>query len=144
MVSISSYLSEHSNKVGVDLDSPTEFELLKSYFNAKNMFPGKKIRLYISSGGDGIHIEVCGVKSNLTIRRILGDCMDRMSYSEFRSKNKDNVELFVFGDAPADDVLFTIKSKISMRKVNGKTKDIIRRQNRIEIDEKSIICMRFW
>lgn len=144
MVSISTYLAQHSNKVGVDLDSPSEFELLKSYFNAKYAFPGKKIRLYVSSGGDGIHIEVYGVKSNLTIRRCLGDCVDRMSYSELRSKNKDNVESFVYGDPDADDVLFTIKSKISMRRIDGKMKQVVKRQNRIEIDEKSLICRRFW
>jgi len=144
MVSISSYLTKHSNKVGVDLDSPTEFELLKSYFNAKNMFPGKKIKLYISSGGEGVHIEVYGVKSNLTIRRILCDCDDRMSYSESRSKNRDNVESFIYGDPEADDILFTIKSKLSMKRVNGMMKQVIRRQNRVEIDEGNLLAKRFW
>lgn len=144
MVSISSYLAQNSNKVGIDLDSVSEFKLLKSYFNAKNMFPGKKIRLYISSGGEGYHIEIYGVKSNLTIRRCLGDCADRMSYSELRSKNKDNVESFVYGEPQADDVLFAIKSKLSMRRMNGKIKDVIKRQNRIEIDEGNLLAKRFW
>lgn len=144
MVNISTFLSEHSNKIGIDLDSPTQFELLKSYFNAKNMFPGKKIRLYISSGGDGVHIEIYGVTSNLTIRRCLGDCADRMSYSELRSKNKDNINSFIYGDPGADDVLFTIKSKLSMRRVNGMMKQVIKRQNRIEIDEGNLLARRFW
>ncbi len=144
MVSVSSFLSEHSNKVGVDLDSPSEFRLLMAYFNARYMFPDKKIRLYTSSGGEGYHIEVYGIKSNLTVRRILGDCDDRIMYSEIRSKNRDNVESFIFGDPQADDVLFTIKSKISMRRVNGMMKQIIRRQNRIEIDEGNLLARRFW
>lgn len=143
-MNISSYLSENSNKIGVDLDSPSELRILMTYFNAKYMFPNNKMRLYISSGGDGYHIEVYGVKSNITIRRCLGDCNDRINYSEMRSKNKDNIDSFIYGDPAADDVLFTIKSKLSTRRINGKMKSIIKRQNRIEIDEKSIIARRFW
>lgn len=144
MVSISSYLAKNSNKVGIDLDSPSQLRLLMTYFNAKYMFPNYKVRLYVSSGGEGYHLEVYGVKSNLTIRRTLSDCNDRISYSELRSKNKGNIESFACGIPLADDVLFTIKSKISMRRISGMMKQVIKRQNRVEIDEKSIIARRFW
>ncbi len=138
---VAQFLIDNSNKLGIDLDSVSRLRLLISYFNARYMFPDKKIRVFRSSGGNGYHIEVFGVKSTLRVRRTLGDCQDRMMYSEFRSKNKDNQEEFVIGDPVVDDVLFTVKT---MKYVNRRGENVVKRQMRKQIDERSIIAQDFW
>ena len=79
-----------------------------SYFNDKDMFPGKESKGFRSSSCDGYHIEIIGVRSVLSVRRTLGDCHDRMMYSELRSKNENNQEEFDYGDLRVDDVLFAM------------------------------------
>ncbi len=139
---VSHFLVKNSNKLGIDLDSPTRLQLLRSYFNAKYMFPDKEIKVFRSSGGDGYHIEIWGVKSTLSIRRTLGDCIDRMMYSEIRSMTKDNKEEFVFDNPYVDDVMFAIKTRKVKRYKTGEV--IVKRQMRIEIDQRSLIAQDFW
>ena len=139
---VADFLINNTDKLGIDLDSPSELRFLMAYFNTCYMFPDKEIRVFRSSGGDGYHIEVMGVKSVLSVRRTLGDCHDRMIYSEIRSKNKDNQEEFAVGDPVVDDVLFAIKT---LKVCNWKTGvERVYRRARIPIDDKSIIAQRFW
>ena len=138
---VAEFLIKSSNRLGIDLDECSELEMLKAYFNTKYMFPDKTVKVFQSSGGDGYHIRVHGVKSRLSIRRTLGDCRMRMEYSEMRSKNKDNKELFVFSDPLVDDVMFSFKTKHVMK--DGKIVKT-QRQKVVEIDEHYIIAQRFW
>lgn len=139
---VADFLINETYKLGIDLDDPSELRFLMSYFNAKYIFPGNKINVFRSSSGSGYHIEVVGVKSVLSVRRTLGDCHDRIMYSEIRSKNKDNQEEFAFGDPVVDDVLFAIKT---LKLSNCKTGiEKVYRRARVSIDEKSIIAQGFW
>lgn len=141
---VTDFLIKNGNKLGIDLDEPSEFEFLKSYFNAKYMFTNNEIKVFQSSSGDGYHIVIYGIKSRLSIRRTLCDCHDRMMYSEMRSKDSKNKEEFTIGDPLVDDVLFAFKTAKYKYKRNGKRIKITRRRNRVELDEKSVICKRFW
>ena len=139
---VSDFLIRNSDKLGIDLDDPSELRFLMSYFNTCYMFPDKEIKVYISSGGSGYHIEVIGVRSRLSVRRTLGDCHDRMMYSETRSKNKDNQEEFAYGDPFVDDVLFAMKT-LKVRNWKTGTERVYRRA-RVPMDAKSVICQGFW
>jgi len=142
MGKVAEFLINETDKLGIDLDEPSELQFLTSYFNACYMFPDKEIRVFRSSSGDGYHIEIIGVRSLLSVRRTLGDCHDRMMYSELRSKNKDNQEEFAYGDPYVDDVLFAMKT---LKVCNWKTgTERIYRRARVPVDDKSIICQGFW
>lgn len=139
---VADFLINDTDKLGIDLDEPSELRFLMSYFNARYMFPNNEIKVFRSSSGTGYHIEVLGVKSVLSIRRTLGDCHDRMMYSELRSKNKSNQEEFAYGDPFVDDVLFAIKT---LKVRNWKTGvERVYRRARVPLDDKSVICQRFW
>ena len=105
------------NHIGIDLDSKDQFNLLKTFFNARYMFPDKEIRVYETRSG--YHIEILGVKSNLTARRTLGDDPYRLWFSEERMR--------IFGKE-FDDVLFNVK--------NGHKRDDI-------TDEINMLCGAF-
>ena len=137
---VAKFLIENDCKTGIDLDDVSELEFLKTYFNAKYMFPDKEIRVYQSSGGKGYHIEIIGVKSRLSTRRILGDCEGRIKYSILRSSSVHGYDAISVGDPVMDDVMFSCKTKIidyhNLRRVY--------RQQRVAIDERSVICQGFW
>lgn len=139
--SVRSFLINNSNRLGIDLDDASEFEFLKSLYNARYMFPNAEIKVYRSSGGHGYHIEVIGVKSTLTARRTLGDCVGRMEFSEKRSITADTAEEFVIGNPVVDDILFAVKTR-KYRLRNGR--EVIRRQVRKPMDYKSILSLPFW
>jgi hypothetical protein len=139
---VAGYLINNTDKLGIDLDEPSELRFLMSYFNAKYMFPDREIKVFRSSSGDGYHIEIIGVRSVLSVRRTLGDCHDRMMYSELRSKNEDNQEEFAYGDPFVDDVLFAMKT-LKVRNWKTGTERVYRRA-RVPLDEKSVICQGFW
>lgn len=139
--SVRSFLINNSNRLGIDLDDASEFKFLKTYYNAINMFPEADIQVYKSSGGQGYHIEIIGVKSTLTARRILGDCAGRMEFSEKRSKTKENADEFVIGNPAVDDILFAVKTR-KFRLRSGR--EVICRQVRKPMDYKSILSLPFW
>lgn len=101
-------------KLGIDLDTKNQFKLLKTYFNAKWIFKGKKIWVYETK--KGYHIKV-DVPTNVHHRCGLGDDPNRIYLSELRG----GVEF-------ADDVLFDVK--------NGYEAELI--------DEKSLLSLPFW
>ncbi len=84
----------------VDLDTHNQFQLLKTYFNAKwlasNINKKADVKVYITK--HGFHIRVKGVKTNIHHRCGLGDDKERIYLSEIRG-----------GVDYADDVLFNIK-----------------------------------
>ena len=135
MSKMTEFLINHSNKTGIDLDSPSEFELMKAYFNAKHMFPDKQIKVFISSGGNGYHIEIHGVKSRLSVRRALCDCVGRMDCSESRTRNNINGDEFAVGDPLVDDILFGLKI------INFS--NIHKVQKRVEISEHYLLAERW-
>lgn len=103
-------LIETSNRIGVDIDNTNYFNMLKTYYNAKYMFPDKEVRVYRSSSGNGFHIEVIGVPSTLVPRLTLGDCRNRVGYSVQRSLTSETAEEFAVGNPRLDDILFTTKT----------------------------------
>jgi len=127
---VAQFLIQHSNKVGVDLDSPSQFQLLKTYFNTRYMFPDKEIEIYRSANGEGYHIIVYGVKSTLKVREMLGDCSDRMRYSEKRSG------IIETGDEVVDDVMFDTKMYHRCR--------ITKMRHRERISEWNLTRAGFW
>ena len=137
---VAEFLINNDSKTGIDLDDVSEFEFLKTYFNAKYMFLNNEIRVYQSSGGSGYHIEIIGVKSKLSVRRTLCDCKDRIWYSILRSSSIYGFDKLSIGDPIVDDVMFTFKTK----KIDCQNLQRVYRQQRVEIDERSIICQGFW
>lgn len=69
------------NRVGIDIDSNNMFNLLKTYFNAKRF---GEVGVYKTNGGFHIHINMPNRTKpmNLHIRRILGDCKNRLIIDE--------------------------------------------------------------
>jgi hypothetical protein len=69
----------------VDLDTPTEFDLLKTYLNAKGLF-GKNVKA--KQTGHGYHLRIyqqcASIEKNLDIRRSLGDDPNRIGFDEER------------------------------------------------------------
>lgn len=137
---VAKYLIENDCKTGIDLDGVSELEFLKTYFNAKYMFPDKEIRVYQSSGGHGYHIEIFGVKSRLSTRRMLGDCEGRIRYSILRSSSICGYDEISAGDPVVDDVMFSCKTKV----VDHRNLRRTYRQQRVRLDERSIISQGFW
>ena len=74
------------DRTGVDLDKPSQLQLLKSYFNAKHFFPHSRIE--VTETGHGNHIRIhhkCpSIEKNLDIRRNLGDDPNRLMFDENR------------------------------------------------------------
>jgi hypothetical protein len=73
-------------RVGVDLDHPSQLQLLKSYFNAKAFFLHSQIE--VTETGHGFHIRIyhaCpSIEKNLDARRNLGDDPNRLMFDENR------------------------------------------------------------
>lgn len=130
---VAEYLISNGNKLGVDLDDVTEFQLLKAFFNAKYLFPDKVVRVFRSSNGKGYHVIVYGVKSTLKVREMLCDCEQRREYSEFRS----GLRGMVTGDEVVDDVMFGYKF------IHTKSGELIERK-RDEISEWNLMRRRQW
>jgi len=86
---ITRYLKDHCC-LGVDLDRPSQFQLLKTYFNAKLLGDVKVFRT-----GKGYHIKVVNVKTDIHLRAGLCDDKERLWLSEVRG---------------GDDVVFDWKS----------------------------------
>jgi hypothetical protein len=104
-------------RLTVDLDNPSELQLLKTYFNCKRY---GIVEVCISSGGKGYHMIVSGLKLTLKqvieLRRTLGDDENRIFFDEMGLTYKPK------------QVLFTGKGK-----------------NRITwIDEKNILALPWW
>jgi hypothetical protein len=77
-----------ANRIGVDLDRPSELQLLKAYFNAKAFF--RHNRVEIKATGHGFHIRIyrkCpSITKNMDVRRNLGDDPNRLWFDENRKK----------------------------------------------------------
>ena len=70
--------------VGIDLDSPSTYDMLREYFKAKQMFPHAEIKTYISNSGRGYHIEIkksVTILENFLLRAYFNDCAHRLRYS---------------------------------------------------------------
>lgn len=93
--------------VGVDLDRKNRFQLLKSYYNAKYLFPHNEIMVYNTNRG--YHIEILGIKSNIEARALLCDDPERIRKSEQRMRimNRD-----------FDDILFDMKKGFKREQIN--------------------------
>lgn len=70
--------------LGVDLDTKNQFHLLRSYFNARYMFPDKNI--VVTESRKGFHIKVEGIETSIKAREILGDDNARIQISEYRMR----------------------------------------------------------
>ena len=72
--------------MGIDLDRPSQLQLLRSYFNAKAFFPHSRIE--VTETGHGFHIRIyrtCpSIEKNLDVRRNLGDDPNRLMFDENR------------------------------------------------------------
>lgn len=103
-------------RVTVDLDNPSQLQLLKTYFNMKQL---GEVEVCISSSGKGYHLIVSGLpltfQKALELRRLLTDDNNRIWFDEYGHKNKPK------------QVLFTKKGK---RKIEW-------------IDEKAILALPF-
>lgn len=137
---VTEFLINNVSRTGIDLDDASELEFLKAYYNAKHMFPDNEVRAYKSSGGDGYHIEIVGVKSRLSIRRTLGDCADRIKYAILRSSTVYGYDELSIGDPIVDDVLFSCKSRVFC----GTKYTRRHTQQRVRLDHKSVIAQGFW
>ena len=129
-------LKQYNDRLGLDIDNASRIHILRVYFNTRYAFPNKKIRLYRSSNRKGYHIEVEGIKSNLTLRRMLCDCPYRSHFLDIRGFSKEHELEFVTGNPIVDDVLFTAKS-YNVSKENIGLQKILTRE---EIDERNLIA----
>lgn len=85
--------------VSVDLDKPSRLCILKTWSNARAMFPGTRIRGRISSSGEGVHIvidlqEPIPYTAMINARRELSDDHKRIHYDETRPDSKPCQILF--------------------------------------------------
>jgi len=102
--------------LAIDLDNPSEIELLTRYLNLKAVFNNIKI----VKTQHGYHLIVPDVKSDLESRYEFGDCPGRLHHSELRG---------------GDDVLFNIKGVM--------TRYGLKLFHDYEIDEYNILCLPF-
>jgi len=73
-----------NDRIGLDLDRKNRFELLRRYFNAKNL--GKVI---VTETRHGFHLRIfverdIPLEKTLELRRILGDDAERLGYDELK------------------------------------------------------------
>lgn len=77
--------------LGIDLDSNNRYQLYKAYYNARYMFPDKKIEVYRSASGRGFHIKIMdftgSFEEDLMFRRMFGDCVGRLICSELSKRD---------------------------------------------------------
>jgi len=69
-------------RIGVDLDSNNRFQMLKTYFNAKQF---GQVDVYKTR--HGFHVRIhrqVGLAENLQIRRLLGDDAERLGWDEIK------------------------------------------------------------
>lgn len=82
-------------RVTVDLDYPSQFQLLKTYFNMKQL---GCVEICESSGGKGYHLIVNGLpitpQQSIELRRWLGDDQNRIHFDEHTHKHKPKQILF--------------------------------------------------
>ena len=102
--------------LGIDIDNPSEYELLTRYFNLKSVFGNVKI----IKTKHGYHFIVPGVKSDMDLRYEFGDCPGRMYHSRLRGN---------------DDVMFDVKGNMN--------KYGIKLFKTYEIDEENLLCLPF-
>ena len=102
--------------LGIDLDNPSEYGLLMRYFNLKAAFGD----VSIIKTKHGYHFIVHGVKSDMDLRYIFGDCPGRLYHSRLRGN---------------DDVMFDVKGKLHS---NG-----ISLFKTYSVDEESLLSLPF-
>ena len=92
-------------RITVDLDYPSQLQLLKTYFNMKTM---GIVEIAESSGGKGYHLIVSGLplsfQQAIEIRRWLGDDQQRIKF-DLQHKNQSKPK----------QILFTKKGKKRIR-----------------------------
>lgn len=107
------------HRVGIDIDTKNQFELLRRYFNSKRF---GDVLVYETLHGYHLHIyrENRSIEDNMQIRMILGDCQNRLDLDEARIR---------FGLGCITETLFEYK----------------RMDNEISIEEKiDILNLPFW
>jgi len=72
--------------IGIDLDQKNMFRIIKVFFNAKSICPGKHIA--VTTTKNGYHVRIPSkIKDTWTIHQIrllLGDCKGRLSFDELK------------------------------------------------------------
>lgn len=69
-------LSQITQHIGVDIDSPSTYDLLFSYLKAKKLFPNTRITVSVSPSGSGFHLIIhkkVSVLENIYYRIMLHD-----------------------------------------------------------------------
>lgn len=77
-----------SNRIGLDVDNPSQLRLLKTFFNAHYFFPNERIE--VTETGRGFHFRIFRghtLKQNFEVRRALLDDPVRLSYDEDRVRH---------------------------------------------------------
>jgi hypothetical protein len=86
------------HRIGIDIDNKNQFELLKRYFNCRNIF--NKVIVLESLKGYHIHVMLKDrtPETNLHIRDIINDCEGRMSldYGRYIEGEHDIMETMFF------------------------------------------------
>ena len=85
--------------LAIDIDTRDDFFLLKSFFNALNLFPSAKIECYATR--HGYHVIIYGVRSDLGLRATLGDDPDRIEWAE---------KIMKLTKVPCWDMIFHVKT----------------------------------
>lgn len=91
------------HRLALDLDSPRELDILKSYFNTKTVC---KQPVFSKRTGHGVHFKTyidTTIQQNLTLRTLLGDDVGRIRFDEERS-HYETLHDWV-------DTTFTVKKK---------------------------------
>jgi len=72
--------------IGLDIDQRNHFRILKAYFNAKAICPGKHIAVVGTAHGFHVRIptKVKDIWKIHQVRLLLGDCKGRLSFDELK------------------------------------------------------------
>jgi len=101
-------------EVNVDLDSRDISRMLLTYFKAKRIFPTSRIKVEVSSSGNGFHILIPLIRNinfeeNIKYRALLNDCSERIRLSI--TKN-------IMNDKEKHDLIFTEKAGKKVKPLN--------------------------
>ena len=82
------------HRIGIDIDTKNQSELLRKYFNSRLI--SEDIETYETRGGYHFHIRMDSrtKEENLHIRRMIGDCKNRIELDEYRTIKYIDVMFF--------------------------------------------------
>ena len=73
-----------SDRISIDLDSFNQFELLKTYYNMKNMFENVLVKKTLHGYHVMAYCEKRTPELNLHVRTMLNDCRNRLELDYWR------------------------------------------------------------